>query len=383
MRPGPASALTVLVAAGAFALPLGAATRAAPAPSPATPGALAAPTAAAPAAAASSCGRDPSDAAGWAALFERLQGDWAGGDGSTSVRLPDGRLLWLFGDTLTGTVDASGARHRTTLVHNALLLTRGTCVRSVASRTEALPSQAGSWLWPTHAVVTRAGARGGTSDVVVLAQRVERTGAGAFDFRRVATTAVALRVAWDGDVTVGAAHDVADAEVLWGAAVVPDGARTWVYGTRASTSFGRDLLLARAPTRTVADRRTWTYRTADGWSGSAADAVAVRPGSLGVSTVPSAAKVAGRYVVVTKPQEFLDDRVVALVAPRPWGPWTQRTLLSAPSEQGRPQYSPALVAGATGRHAVVVVNRTATSLPELMADAEAARPTFHDVALLP
>ncbi|MFF1725411.1 hypothetical protein ACFVXS_40975, partial [Streptomyces sviceus] len=30
--------------------------------------------------------------------------DWTGGDGTHSVRLPDGRLLWLFSDTYLGQV---------------------------------------------------------------------------------------------------------------------------------------------------------------------------------------------------------------------------------------------------------------------------------------
>jgi hypothetical protein len=371
------------VAAGTLALPLGAVGRAlGPVPAPA-PTAAATSVADVRVPAATACGSEPTTAAAWDRVLGRLDGDWAGADGSSSVRLPDGRLLWLFGDTLTGTVDAAGARHGATLVRNSLLLTRGTCVTSAAHGTDALPAPAGSWLWPTHAVVTRPGRPGETSDVLVLAQRLVRTGAGAFDFRRVATSAVPLVVAWDGGITVGRVRDVAGASVLWGAALVADGATTWVYGTRASSSLGRDLLLARAPTRRAGDRRSWTYRTADGWSRSAADAAVVRPGSAGVSTVPSAALVGGRVVLVTKPQEFLDDRVVELVGSRPWGPWTQRTLFSAPSLEGRPQYSPALVAGARPGHAIVVVNRTATSIADLMADASLSRPTFHDVVLLP
>jgi hypothetical protein len=334
--------------------------------------------------AAPACGAEPHDAAGWAALFDGLQGDWAGGDGSSSTRLPDGRMLWLFGDTVTGGVSADGRRTgEVALVHNSVVITAGTCATSLASRTEALPGSAGTWLWPTHSVVTRAGdPRTGTS-VTVFAQRVARTGPGAFDFRRVATTTVALEVAWGGRAAVGAVHDIAGPGTLWGAGVLVQGGTTWVYGTRDAGpgTFGRDLLLARAPTATVGDRSTWLYRTAQGWSPRPAYAAVVRPGADGVSTVLSGVVRGGRTVLVTKPQEFLDDRVVALSARHPWGPWSQRTLLRAPSTATEPQYSPALVVGPTGRHAVVVVNRTATSLETLLTDSSAARPTFHDVDL--
>jgi hypothetical protein len=330
------------------------------------------------------CGAEPRDAAGWAALFDGLEGDWAGGDGSSSTRLPDGRVLWLFDDTVTGAVSPDGRRTGDVgLLHNSVLITSGTCVRSAASGVEALPGRGTTWLWPTHAVVTRAGSPSTGSTLLVFAQRITRTGEGPFDFRRVATSVVDLQVAWDGPVTVGAVRDVAGPTVLWGAAVVVHGSTSWVYGTRDAGpgTFGRELLLARAPTATVGDRGTWRYRTAGGWSADPAYAAVVRPASDGVSTVLSGVARDGTTLLVTKPQEFLDDRVVALTAPHPWGPWSQRTLLRAPSTDAEPQYSPALVVGATGSRAVVVVNRTSTSLETLVTDSSAARPTFHDVDL--
>lgn len=382
MKHGATSALTVLVAAGALAMPAalvlgGRPGPAAPVPSSPAPRASAAAT-------VPGCGAEPRDAAGWAALFDGLDGDWAGGDGSSSTRLPDGRVLWLFDDTVTGTVSPQGRRTgAVSLVHNSVLVTSGTCVRSAASGTEALPGRGSTWLWPTHAVVTRAGSPATGTGVVVFAQRVARTGAGPFDFRRVATAVIDLHVGWDGPVTVGAVRDIAGPTTLWGAAVVAQGRTTWVYGTRDAGpgTFGRDLLLARAPTASVGDRTTWRYRTEHGWALRPAHAAVVRPTADGVSTVLSGVVRAGRTVLVTKPQEFLDDRVVSLTAPHPWGPWTQRTLLRAPSTATEPQYSPALVVGATGRHAVVVVNRTSTSLETLVTDSSAARPTFHDVDL--
>jgi hypothetical protein len=335
------------------------------------------------------CGAEPRDAAGWAALFDGLEGDWAGGDGSSSSRLPDGRVLWLFDDTLTGSTDDDGLRTGPVgLVHNSVLLTSGTCATSVAHGVEALsddvlPGGAATWLWPTHAVVTDPGDPVTGTRVAVFAQRITRTGSGPFDFRRVAASVVDLRVDWGGEVHVGGVRDIAGPTTLWGAAVVAAGATTWIYGTRDAGpgTFGRDLLLARAPTRTAGDRSTWRYRTSDGWSTSAARAVPVRRGADGVSTVLSGTVLSGWTVLVTKPQEFLDDRVVSLRAPHPWGPWIQRTLLLAASTDSEPQYSPALVVGAAAGRAVVVVNRTSTSLETLVSDSTAARPTFYDVDL--
>lgn len=384
MRHGATSALTVLVAAGVLAMPLGLAVGARPLDPTAAgaPSVSAAPPTRAPE--PDDCGAEPVDAAGWSRLFGGLDGDWAGGDGSSSSRLPDGRALWLFGDTVTGGASPDGRRTGSVrLVHNSVLLVAGACVSSVASGDEALPGDATTWLWPTHAVVTRVGDPATGTSVALFAQRIARTGTGAFDFRRVATAVAELEITWGGSATVGTVRDVSDATTLWGAAVVAQGSTTWLYGTRDAGpgTFGRDLLLARAPSSTVGDRSTWRYRTDDGWSPRSSDAVVVRRGAEGVSTVLSGAVLGGRTVLVTKPQEFLDDRVVALSAPHAWGPWTQRTLLLAPSTDAEPQYSPALVVGADAAHAVVVVNRTSTSLETLLTDSTTARPTFYDVDL--
>jgi hypothetical protein len=338
-----------------------------------------------PVAGSARCGAEPRDAAGWTALFGGLSGGWAGGDGAASLRLPDGRVLWLFGDTFTGSVTSAGRRGSDArIVRNSVVVTDGRCATVAAPGRDALPGRDGTWLWPTQAVVVSAGAAGSDTVLRVFAQRVRRTGGGAFAFARTGTAVVTLTVPWDGVPRTGTVVDLPAGDVLWGAALVPDGATTWVYGTREvheDLVFGRDLMLARAPTATVADPRTWTYRTATGWSRDPADARPVRAGRDGVSTVPSVSKIGGSYVVVTKAQEFLDPVVVELRSATPWGPWTARPLLTAASGATVMRYSPALVVGETAGRAVVVVSRTSTSSAELLGDAELARPTFADVTL--
>ncbi len=55
------------------------------------------------------CARStPRTASGWDATFDRLGGRFAIGDQSTSFQLPDGRTMWLFGDTIQGNLTKSG-----------------------------------------------------------------------------------------------------------------------------------------------------------------------------------------------------------------------------------------------------------------------------------
>ena len=333
---------------------------------------------------ARACGAEPATGRAWEHLFDSLSGSWAGGDGAASVRLPDGRLLWLFGDTFTGSVNADRSRGGDArIVRNSIVVTDGACVDVVPTATDALPGRDGTWLWPTTGSVVSS-TRGGTSELVVLAQRVQRTGDGAYDFARVGTASVRVTVPWGGVPVVGAVRDLPADDVLWGAGLITEGSTTWVYGTREvhqDLVFGRDLLLAQAPTATLDDPATWTYRTGSGWSRDRSDAAVVRPAALGVSTVPSAARVGSAYVLVTKAQEFVDDDVVALRASTPWGPWREQVLFRSATKGSVVRYSPALVAGARPGRATVVVSRTSTSAEELLRDVELARPTFTDVRI--
>jgi len=43
-------------------------------------------------------------------LFVRFGDGWTGGDGTSSVPLPDGRTLWMFGDTFLGQVNPDRSR---------------------------------------------------------------------------------------------------------------------------------------------------------------------------------------------------------------------------------------------------------------------------------
>src|SRR5688500_3925696 len=53
-------------------------------------------------------------------------GHWTGGDSTVSVRLPDGRVVWLFSDTFLGSVNPDGSRPaETPMVNNTIVVQDG------------------------------------------------------------------------------------------------------------------------------------------------------------------------------------------------------------------------------------------------------------------
>jgi hypothetical protein len=97
----------------------------------------------------------------WDRKFAARQG-WVGGDEAYSAVLGPGRILWLFGDSLLGTVQ-DGGRPGATMVNNTVAVQAGrgkdAAVRFVAGKAKdgkpaALftPVDGQGWLWPQAAV---------------------------------------------------------------------------------------------------------------------------------------------------------------------------------------------------------------------------------------
>lgn len=216
--------------------------------------------------------------------------DWTGGDGTHSVRLPDGRTLWLFSDTFLDRIqpppNPQGENHRwrtadpggtPLLRHNsAVVMSRsGRLERTLTGGTAAAPGPffpdppGGGWRWPVRASVEPR--TPGASERVVrvlLWNRAPGTGPWIFGVPRsteVATLSLpGLRL--EGiEETVGQST-VADPgrRVLYGAAAVRHGGWTYVFGGDDPPSApGSSAFLARVPAGRLADGGGWRF-----WDGA-------------------------------------------------------------------------------------------------------------------
>ena len=119
------------------------------------------------------------------AEFASMNGaGWTGGDAAWSARLPDGRDVWLFGDTLLGGVQSSGRRDpQAPMVRNSIVVAerdggRRTVVGGDDAHPQSLVPGAGpdDWYWPGPPVVSR-------SRLQVPMAHIVRTGPGGWDFK--------------------------------------------------------------------------------------------------------------------------------------------------------------------------------------------------------
>ncbi|MFI9051514.1 DUF4185 domain-containing protein [Streptomyces sp. NPDC053427] len=216
--------------------------------------------------------------------------DWTGGDGTHSVRLPDGRSLWLFSDTFLDRVQpppnpqGQPYRWRTAdrggipyLRHNSAVVTSrsGRPERTLTGGTAADPGPlfpdppGGGWRWPVHASVEprTPGAREKVVRVL-LWNRAPGTGPWIFGVPRateVATLSLpGLRL--EGITETVGRTSVADPgrRVLYGTATVTDGPWTYVFGgDDPPSSPASSAYLARVPVGRLADRAHWRF-----WDGA-------------------------------------------------------------------------------------------------------------------
>ncbi len=326
----------------------------------------------------------PHTAAGFQRMFDGLDGAWAGGDQAATVELPDGRTLWLFGDTVSGHRDASGGYAAGwTLRHNSFLLQQGGCLRAVDTQ---LPETAGAWYWPAAGVVD-----GGRLEIFAI--KVART-TSEFGFRLTGTALAEYDLATVGTPTLRGLRELTAAPregvdaTTWGQGVLASGGFVYIYGTRGDTAhraFGRALLVARTRLGAVDDPATWRFFDGARFVPDPASARPVVAAVRGVSTSVSPVDTGGGVAIVAKQDEVFGTIVAAWTGATPIGPFTAAPLLAAPSDlqHGVLRYSAlahpqfALADGGL----LVSVCRNSTVLAAVGRDALLYRPQFRSVRL--
>ncbi|GLY81306.1 hypothetical protein [Actinoallomurus iriomotensis] len=247
-------------------------------------------------------------------------GQWDGADGTTSVRLPDGRIAWFFSDTYLGPVNADGSRTSARLVHNSVVVQGRDGFTTVSGDSPVNPPPGvPGWYWAGDGRV-----RNGR--VVEFYHRLNGSGA-AWDFTEqgvaVATFSLpGLRFESVRELPAGPVPP-GRTPVMWGAALSDDGPWTYVYGYRGHLDRpGRPkwLYVARAPRGRLADPASWWYDTGSGWSADPARAAEL---PTRVDSGFGIARVGDRYALVTRrPSADLGDGdMVAYLAGSPAGPF--------------------------------------------------------------
>lgn len=277
------------------------------------------------AAATAPSARTPSDAVLGNRRFVQplaVETGWNASDGFQSHRLPDGRILWLYGDTVTD--DGRFVRNSMSVWDRRegyIRFDAGTDLRGFAVRPDTRAADGATrWYW-TGVPLPGSGQRW----VHIPAMRVQRT-SGGFGFELAGADMITYRYASaSARLTVVANRStprVVNAAgtdmVWWGAATVRVRDHVYIYGMITPSGAGsgyridtavmriRSAVLARRPPR-VAD---WQVLTDDGWrTGTGVPVSAVRRIAHRFSNSFGIVAVRGKLYAVVKTDEFLGRTV--------------------------------------------------------------------------
>lgn len=309
---------------------------------------------------------------------------WQAGDIGASARLPDDRIVWVFGDTVRG----AGVTPR--IVANSMLVTSGLCTSQVevSGSGPVIPDRAdGVVHWPMSVVSV---SRPEGAVLVVISARIRRGTTGGLDFTYLGSSATLFDVQPGTAPTLRQQLDItpdstAPDQVNWGSAMTVRGSWFYVYGTRlpSSDSFGRALYVARAPIADARDRSTWQFWDGSAWVGEPARAAVVLPARGGVSQTLSVDVLDDQFVIVSKRDGDLGNTVYAWSSDYPTGPWTAQrgTRAEFQDPSGQLKYAPLAHPGITladGR-LLISISRNTTDFSRLLTDPSLGRPVFAEI----
>jgi hypothetical protein len=335
----------------------------------------------------------------WNSRFAGKEG-WIGGDCVYSAVLSRNRVLWLFGDSLLGSV-RDGRREGAVMVNNTLGVQaregKDASIRFVSGKGKDgkraavfVPSDDKGWFWPQAPI--RLGDR-----LFVFLPQIERSKEpGVFGFRHVAQwLAVVENPDDEPEKWKVKQHRLPfatfrpDRDRSWGSAVLEDGGHLYVYGYDEEKGKGigkKRLTVARVPVGKMTDFAAWRFRTADGWSDKPEDAAPLADAMASEFSVSRAPGGKGYIAVYT--QNGLGERIVGRFADAPVGPWSAPRLLYLCPEMKKDKgvFSYAAKAhpwASTGDELLVSYCVNTWEFARLFRDAAVYRPRFVRVKLGP
>jgi len=256
-------------------------------------------------------------------MFNTFGNGWTGSDATYSVLLPDGRTVWLMGDSFLDTVYADYTRPGSDLIRNTFLVQTGYSFTTLVSGTiddpgafVNTPDPADQWYWPGDGTV-----QGDT--LYVFMMYFHATGGGGlfgFEYERTDLVTFALPSITEVSRTVVST----DPNILFGSAVMEDADYTYIYG--AEQAFGKYMHVARVPAGNI--RGTMEYWNGTSW-------VTTPPASnvgrlekqsglpIDVSAQFAVFYYGGKYRLVTQ-EDFLSPNIYTWESVSPKGPWKKR-----------------------------------------------------------
>lgn len=253
------------------------------------------------------------------------------GDGMYSIALPDGRSIFLMGDSYVGKVTngkRSTSDHMYRNTYNVYDNGKTTALYAVNGGTSSaavppgITNEGYKWYWPGHGYVI--------DDTLYIFQTLMYQGAeGAWGFMYETTRILEyslpdLKLKKDTAIPCHAPENV-----HYGMAAINDGDYQYIYAQVDIENGWVPVTEVYVARTTVKDMyRKWEYYNGIGWSESSANAVAMTGISdVAVSSQFNVFKLRDKYVLFTSAKNWNSRKVYTFISDTPHGPWRNRKLI--------------------------------------------------------
>jgi hypothetical protein len=259
------------------------------------------------------------------AMFRKDIGGWVAADATFSIYLPDGRTLWLFGDTFIGKAEPDGSiAPGAVMIRNSAVIQDGDSLRTLYRGTPAAPDDFiptdnpdSTWYWPEHGVVYN-----DTLRIFVARYRTNPEGPAGFQFEFDGNDIANLT--WPGLEFINSIHIpyYNINKVIYGDRILADSIFLYIYGRREESNNISYPHLARARADDLLG--PWEFSAGSSWAKD--PAWSFRINSFQVSQQYGVFKHEDKYILLTQDIWF-STKIWSFTSHSPKGPWSNKTLV--------------------------------------------------------
>ncbi|WP_255417219.1 DUF4185 domain-containing protein [Proteiniphilum sp. X52] len=268
------------------------------------------------------------------------QGSVTAGDGMYSIPLPDGRSIFLMGDSYIGTVTNGQRPTSERMYRNTYIVYENGKVSAIygyggdRNASAAVPPgypDEQKWYWPGHGFVNG-------DKLYIFQTLMYQGGEGMWGFMYETTHILEYNLPGLELNRITPIPFNGSPDIHYGMAALNDGDYNYIYAQvdiRNDMDPITEVLVARTAVGNPYDN--WQYYNGSGWSANPSDAVKLQ----GLSTVPVSSqfnvfKLRGKYVLLTQKKTFNSGEIYTFIADSPAGPWRNKQLIFRTYEQNTP-----------------------------------------------
>ncbi len=273
-------------------------------------------------------------------LFKVDKGGITGSDGIISVAMPDGRSVFMNGDSFLGEVKNGERDTTSTMINNSFIVVNPeqTATISMYQGTYDEPksliipeNDPGKFYWPGHGFV-----RDGVFHLFMsrfwIPKKTDPEGGWGFQF---ASTQY-LRYTWPEFKQLSTQefkYSLGDG-VHWGHAVVDDGEYVYIYGTRPDEANMCHAHLCRTKITNdkALDIANAEFFDGTTWAKKSTETVPMKGITSNVSEQFSVFKYEDKYVLLSQQRGIGEGDIYTYVADNAWGPWINKQLIYTSTE---------------------------------------------------